>query len=45
MNGYDLQKNLIDNSISFNLLKKKISSNLKNFEDLNEEGVRGMNDE
>ena len=45
LNGYDLQKNLIDNSISFNLLKKKISSNLKNFEDLNEEGVRGMNDE
>ena len=45
LNGYDLQKNLIDNSISFNLLKKKISSNLKNFEDLNEESVSRMNDE
>ena len=45
LNGYDLQKNLIDNSISFNLLKKKISSNLKNFEDLNEEAVSRMNDE
>ena len=45
LNGYDLQKNLIDNSISFNLLKKKISSNLKNFEDLNEESVSRTADE
>ena len=31
--GYDEENNIRDDSISFNLLKKKISSNIKNFID------------
>ena len=33
MCGYDDENNVLDDSISLYLLKKKISSNLKNFED------------
>ena len=29
--GYDEENNIRDDSISFNLLKKKVSSNIKNF--------------
>ena len=36
MCGYDEELNIRDDSISYNLLKKKISSNLKNFNDINE---------
>ena len=35
--GYDKAKDILDDSISLFLLKKKISSNLKNFQFLNEE--------
>ena len=31
--GYDEDNNIRDDSISFNLLKKKVSSNIKNFTD------------
>ena len=31
--GYDEENNIRDDSISFNLLKKKVSSNIKNFID------------
>ena len=31
--GYDEDNNIRDDSISFNLLKKKVSSNIKNFID------------
>ena len=34
--GFDEELNIRDDSISYNLLKKKISSNLKNFNDINE---------
>ena len=34
--GYDEEMNIRDDSISFNLLRKKISSNLKNFDGINE---------
>ena len=34
--GFDEEMNIRDDSISFNLLRKKISSNLKNFEGINE---------
>ena len=34
--GYDEENNIRDDSISFNLLKKKVSSNLKNFDGINE---------
>ena len=34
--GYDEEMNIRDDSISFNLLRKKISSNLKNFDGVNE---------
>ena len=34
--GYDEENNIRDDSISFNLLRKKISSNLKNFDGINE---------
>ncbi len=37
MCGYDKEKDILDDSISLFLLKKKISSNLKNFQFLNEE--------
>ena len=36
MCGYDEELNIRDDSISYNLLKKKISSNLKNFNEINE---------
>ena len=36
MCGYDKENNILDDSISLFLLKKKISSNLKNFQFLNE---------
>ena len=35
MCGYDEDLNIRDDSISYNLLKKKISSNLKNFNGIN----------
>ena len=35
--GYDEELNIRDDSISYNLLKKKISSNLKNFNQVNED--------
>ena len=35
MCGYDEELNIRDDSISYNLLRKKISSNLKNFNGLN----------
>ena len=34
--GYDEENNIRDDSISFNLLRKKVSSNLKNFDGINE---------
>ena len=34
--GFDEEMNIRDDSISFNLLRKKISSNLKNFEGIND---------
>ena len=34
--GYDEENNIRDDSISFNLLRKKVSSNLKNFDEINE---------
>ena len=34
--GYDEEMNIKDDSVSFNLLRKKISSNLKNFDGINE---------
>ena len=37
MCGYDDENNILDDSISLYLLKKKISSNLKNFEDIKQE--------
>ena len=37
MCGYDKENNILDDSISLFLLKKKISSNLKNFQFLNED--------
>ena len=37
MCGYDKEKDILDDSISLFLLKKKIASNLKNFQFLNEE--------
>ncbi len=33
--GYDEEMNIRDDSISYNLLRKKISSNLKNFNGIN----------
>ena len=36
MCGYDEELNIRDDSISYNLLKKKISSNLKNFNEIKE---------
>ena len=36
--GYDEDNNIIDDSISFSLLKKKISSNLQNFANFSSEG-------
>ncbi len=36
MCGYDEELNIRDDSISYNLLKKKISSNLKSFNEINE---------
>ena len=36
MCGYDEELNIRDDSISYNLLKKKVSSNLKNFNEVNE---------
>ena len=38
--GYDEDKNIINDSISLSLLKKKISSNLKNFSNLSYEGIK-----
>ena len=37
--GYDEELNIRDDSISYNLLRKKISSNLKNFNQINENNV------
>ena len=37
--GYDEELNIRDDSISYNLLRKKISSNLKNFNEINEKTV------
>ena len=34
--GFDEELNIRDDSISFNLLRKKISSNLKNFDETNQ---------
>ena len=34
--GFDEELNIRDDSISYNLLRKKISSNLKNFNEINE---------
>ena len=33
--SYDEENNIRDDSISFNLLRKKVSSNLKNFDGIN----------
>ena len=35
LSGYDEENNIRDDSISFNLLRKKVSSNLKNFDGIN----------
>ena len=35
-NDFELEMNIKDDSVSFNLLRKKISSNLKNFDGINE---------
>ena len=37
MCGYDDENNILDDSISLYLLKKKIASNLRNFEDSKQE--------
>ena len=37
--GYDEELNIRDDSISYNLLRKKISSNLKNFNEINEKTI------
>ena len=34
--GFDEELNIRDDSISYNLLRKKVSSNLKNFNEINE---------
>ena len=35
LSGYDEENNIRDDSISFNLLRKKVSSNLNNFDGIN----------